>query len=323
MDENILRFILFLVGITVVLGIYFRERHKRINQRVQQIRQHDAPEMGSLDELYSARSDAQENISVEDECIDETNANELIEASESETYDAPDSEPSAANDTLDNEVLKEDGGPTSSISSDFSDETPPETVDEDRHFSFSGKKDEVLEMPSIQLDASQEKLAALDKLPEMEAEEDYLADDLPNIIIQINISARNRAFTAAEIWQCAKDVELEYGDMPVFHRYASGSQSKVVFSMVNMYEPGTLPEKASAEFETKGLALFAQFPGPEDSMAAFADMLFTAERLGAMLDAELQDESHSALSRQTIEHMREQLLKHRMQVQLARKKRQN
>jgi cell division protein ZipA len=49
-------------------------------------------------------------------------------------------------------------------------------------------------------------------------------------------------------------------------------------------------------------------------------MLFTAERLAAMLDAELQDETHSALTRQTIEHIREGILEHRRQIQLARKK---
>jgi cell division protein ZipA len=50
-------------------------------------------------------------------------------------------------------------------------------------------------------------------------------------------------------------------------------------------------------------------------------MLFTAERLAALLDGELQDESHSVLSKQTIEHMRGKILEHRRQVQLALSKR--
>jgi cell division protein ZipA len=55
-------------------------------------------------------------------------------------------------------------------------------------------------------------------------------------------------------------------------------------------------------------------------MAIFSDMLFTAERLAATLDGELQDETHSALSKQTIEHLRGKIMEHRRQVQLARSK---
>ena len=57
-----------------------------------------------------------------------------------------------------------------------------------------------------------------------------------------------------------------------------------------------------------------------DGLATLSDMLFSAERIAALLDGELQDETHSVLSKQTIEHMRSQILEHRRQVQLAQKK---
>jgi cell division protein ZipA len=71
-------------------------------------------------------------------------------------------------------------------------------------------------------------------------------------------------------------------------------------------------------FSTPGLTLFAQLPGPGDSLAIFSDMLFTAQRLAAKLDAEMQDETHSALTKQTVEHIRSQIMEHRRLVQLAR-----
>ncbi|MCU7960406.1 MAG: hypothetical protein KZQ58_10500 [gamma proteobacterium symbiont of Bathyaustriella thionipta] len=312
MDENILRFILFLIAIVVVLGIYFRERHKRINQRVQQIRNHNAPEIGSLED-------------VETPAATEVSAPAVEQEASPVDADAAENRPE---DGLAHEV-QESAEPPALQEPAMADETVAPAREasieapENKTFKLSANENEPVEIPSIQLDTATEQktTGAAEHLPEMNTDDDYLAADLPNIIMQINIAARSRPFTAAEIWQCAKDVELEYGDMPVFHRYASGSHSKVVFSMANLFEPGSLPEKANADFETKGLSLFAQFPGPEDSLATFSDMLFTAERIGAMLDAELQDDSHSALTRQTIEHMREQLIQHRMQVQLARKKR--
>ena len=49
-------------------------------------------------------------------------------------------------------------------------------------------------------------------------------------------------------------------------------------------------------------------------------MLFTAERVSAVLDGELQDETHSVLTKQTIEHIRGEIMEHRRKVQLARLK---
>jgi cell division protein ZipA len=74
-------------------------------------------------------------------------------------------------------------------------------------------------------------------------------------------------------------------------------------------------------FSTPGLAFFAQLPGHGDSLAIFSDMLFTAQRLLAILGGELQDETHSALTKQTIEHIRSQIMEHRRLVQLARSRR--
>ncbi|MES9869277.1 MAG: cell division protein ZipA C-terminal FtsZ-binding domain-containing protein [Sedimenticola sp.] len=144
---------------------------------------------------------------------------------------------------------------------------------------------------------------------------------LPTKIIQLVLKARNGGFNNADVWRAAREVELEYGEMDIFHRRAGGKNSPAVFSMASMVEPGTFPNSPDATFITPGLALFCQLPGPKDGLAVFSDMLFTAERLGSMLDATLQDETHSDLTKQSIEHMREEILEYRRQLQLARAKR--
>ncbi|OOZ36986.1 cell division protein ZipA C-terminal FtsZ-binding domain-containing protein [Solemya velesiana gill symbiont] len=143
---------------------------------------------------------------------------------------------------------------------------------------------------------------------------------LPTKIIQLILKSRNGGFDNADIWRAAREVGLEYGEMNIFHRRAGGKNSPAVFSMASMVEPGTFPENSDAEFSTPGLALFSQLPGPKDGLAVFSDMLFTAERLGSMLDATLQDETHSDLTKQAIEHMREEILEYRRKLQLARAK---
>ncbi len=113
-----------------------------------------------------------------------------------------------------------------------------------------------------------------------------------------------------------------YGDMSIYHRYdGDPARGRVLFGMASIVEPGTFPTDRLDDFTTPGVILFAQLPGHQDGMVIFSDMLFTAERLAVMLDGHLQDGTHSDLSKQTISHIREGILEHRRQVQLARSSR--
>jgi cell division protein ZipA len=147
--------------------------------------------------------------------------------------------------------------------------------------------------------------------------------DLPVKIVQINLVAKGHKFEGNDILRAAYDTGLEAGDMNIFHRYPPGKQAgeaPVVFSMASMVEPGIFPLDDMSDFSTPGLTLFARLPGPMDGLAVFADLLFTAERLASILRGELQDDTHSHLTKQTIEHLREEILEHRRQLQLRQKK---
>jgi cell division protein ZipA len=146
---------------------------------------------------------------------------------------------------------------------------------------------------------------------------------LPVMILQINIvpTAKGRGFAGADLLRALEEVEMEPGEMQIFHRHdGRGAQRPVLFSMASMVEPGTFPLQAMDGFSTPGVTLFAQLPGPKDGIAVFSDMLFTAERLATALHGELRDETHSRLTKQTVEHLRSEILEHRRRVQLAKSK---
>jgi len=146
--------------------------------------------------------------------------------------------------------------------------------------------------------------------------------ELPSKILQINLVAKGAYFTGKDILRAASETGMEPGEMQIFHRYRQGAKGRdALFSMASLVEPGIFPLEDMSGFSTPGLALFAKLPGPMDGIALFADMLFTAERLASMLDGELQDETHSALTKQTIEHIREDILEHRRHTHLLRKQR--
>jgi cell division protein ZipA len=143
--------------------------------------------------------------------------------------------------------------------------------------------------------------------------------EIPTLILQINVVARDDDFEGLDIVRAIQGEQLELGDMDIFHRHNDrGGKGPVLFSMASMVKPGIFPRESMEEFRTPGLTLFAQLPGPRDGLELFSEMHSTAEHLALELNGELQDETHSRLTKQTVEHIRSQILEHQRRVQLAK-----
>ena len=71
------------------------------------------------------------------------------------------------------------------------------------------------------------------------------------------------------------------------------------------------------EMETPGVALFMQLPGPFDGLTGFEQMLETARALARDLHAQVLDARRCELTRQTLEHIRDDLLEYRRLAHLA------
>lgn len=277
MDADILRLILIVLGVFLVLGIYFWERHRRIDPRVQAVRR-DLQEQRREPRLGDGES-----------------GDAGADAGPAE----PDAELEQALHEL-GDLVSEEQRPARS---------KPRTPATRRGPQAS------LAEPAA---SEQQDLFADDSL--VDSDHFRSADPaIPSMILQINIASRDKdGFEGPDIRRVSEGVDLKLGDMHIFHRNNSGSSGSVLFSMASMVEPGTFPPDALDGFRTPGLTLFAQLPGPKDGLAVFSDMLFSAERIAAELGGELQDETHSRLTKQTIGHIRGQILEHRRKVQLAR-----
>jgi cell division protein ZipA len=276
MDADILRLILFVSGVGLILGIYFWDRHKKINARVHAIRKA---------QLETADSPGAATERVDPRWSD---------TPQSEASGEPRVGPGAVAVPHD-KALAADLEQLGRMVHEPYLEAEPKRGQES--FSFTAEDPD-------------------------EVRDELLREGLPCLILQINVVASNGTFSGEDILRVAGDVELEHGDLNIFHRYdATGRRPRVIFSMASMLEPGVFPLDKMDTFRTPGLVLFGQLPGPKDGLVAFSDMLFTAERLAALLEGELQDETHSVLSKQTIEHIRGRILEHRRQLQLALSKR--
>lgn len=125
-------------------------------------------------------------------------------------------------------------------------------------------------------------------------------------------------FAGPDIVEATRVAGLEYGDMRIFHRYSeSGDGRQMVFSVANMVKPGDFDLDNMDGFESPGLTMFLQLPGPDDPLQAVDAMLVCAEKLKQHLNGELRDASRSVLSQQTIGHLREEIQEYARRIGIS------
>ena len=112
--------------------------------------------------------------------------------------------------------------------------------------------------------------------------------------------------------------KLEFGDMQIFHRTEMvDGEEKILFSVANIREPGIFDLSAMEDFTTEGLALFMQIPCAVEAGRAFDAMIESARILAENLDGQICDARRSALTQQTIRHMREEVINSQLQQRVA------
>jgi cell division protein ZipA len=128
-------------------------------------------------------------------------------------------------------------------------------------------------------------------------------------VFMLNVVSRDaNGFRGEDILHILLACDLRFGDMSFFHRHEQeAGRGPIQFSVANMVQPGVFDLDNMADMHTPGLVFFVTLPGPEDMMQAFDYMLETAQAVARNLDGDVLDESRSALTKQTLEHCRQQI----------------
>jgi cell division protein ZipA len=297
-DATTLRIVLFVAGLIFLGGIYLYETRRRKRESAQAKRRID-PHVDHTPPIGDENSDEDSEPAFEpDRLVDE----------------APSLGAAVGDDEI-TELLDHDE-PADTYGSFRIDDEPIPGIDEPVSASDKPTQTEVAEPPPTR--ATSPAMEQQDLFGFSAQEESPI--DVPDLIIQINVRARKEPFDGEAIAKAMQETGMVLSDLAIYQRLASDGSRKVLYNLASMVEPGVFPSRDLSGFSTPGLTLFAQLPGPGDSLMIFSDMLYTAERLAAMLVGDLQDETHSVLSKQTIEHLRERIMEHKRQIQLARRK---
>ena len=118
-----------------------------------------------------------------------------------------------------------------------------------------------------------------------------------------------------EIQRVLEQLDMQFGEMQLFHRYLVSSQKQILFSVANVIEPGTLVPDQFDLLQTPGLLLFANLPGPLNGLLLFDEILDAANQLAEQLDGVICNEQREPMTQKDIEAVRSKILNFNMSMQ--------
>ncbi len=143
-----------------------------------------------------------------------------------------------------------------------------------------------------------------------DSDEDSGSSPQEQKIITLRVVARNHStFAGDDLALSLRGIGLRHGKFGIYHRHDGNDESKIVFSVASLVEPGSFDLENLKSQKIPGISLFMVLPCPIDGAQAFDLMMVAARALSQSLKADLLDESGSTLSIQRERYMREEIIK--------------
>ena len=135
-------------------------------------------------------------------------------------------------------------------------------------------------------------------------------EEAPQKIITIRLLATARkGFPAEETIIQIRKAGLRHGQYGIFHRHPEQDESRNLYSIASLAEPGSF-NLSQMKVETyPGVSLFLLLPNPVNAVEAFDEMIETGKVLAKKLNGELVDEQGSTLSIQRERFLREEIIR--------------
>lgn len=172
----------------------------------------------------------------------------------------------------------------------------------------SGSVGKVKSFANAVKQASQRKTITTDVAPSMAEELEPYAESASyepeEKLVTLHITAKDRKFTGTELKQAFDRHGYYFGKMSIYH---CSHEKQKVFSVANMVKPGVFDLDNLEEFKTPGVTLFMRLPVSLDADVAFEFLLREATELTEELDGQLRDADRNTLTKQTIQHLHEEI----------------
>lgn len=132
-------------------------------------------------------------------------------------------------------------------------------------------------------------------------------DDTPEepaeVLILYVLLPEHKEMKGPDLLSALLTLGFKYGDMSIFHRHLdSAGSGAVLFSLANMFNPGTFDLENIEKLSTRGVSLFMTLPGPGEPLQNFNLMHNAAKKLAEEFGGQVLDGQRSVLTVQTVRH---------------------
>lgn len=121
-------------------------------------------------------------------------------------------------------------------------------------------------------------------------------------VITLGIIARTEKLSGDQINSVARACGLVFGYMDIFHYL--DEDDEIIFSLADMYEPGSFDPQNLHEHETRGLLVFMQPELLKNPSRDFDDMLEITYRMSELLGAQLSNDRREPFTERDAENYR-------------------
>ncbi|ERM60179.1 cell division protein ZipA [Vibrio cyclitrophicus] len=184
----------------------------------------------------------------------------------------------------------------------------------EQYGSFDDKSDEVIDGPLTQSERltpnepfiTTEAVVTQSAAPVEEVKQD---EELGLEVIVLNVHCAGEIpFVGTELFRSMESNGLAYGEMSIYHCFAqSSAKPKVIFSVANMMQPGTLEHDDPADFTTKGISFFMTLPCYGQADQNFNVMLSAAQKIADDMGGNVLDESRNLMTPNRLSDYRKQI----------------
>lgn len=143
-------------------------------------------------------------------------------------------------------------------------------------------------------------------LPLERSDDEPVINEEPDEVIVLHVSGD---IQGAVLLQQMTELGFKFGDFDIFHRHVdTAGNGAVLFSLANMYNPGSFNIDTIETFQTDGVALFLALPIKSNSLQAFTMMHNAAVKLAAAVGrGQVLDEHRNPLTRQAVQHIHQRI----------------
>lgn len=152
-----------------------------------------------------------------------------------------------------------------------------------------------------------EEAVVIEPAPELSASTDTDEPSMEVLVLSVHC-AGNEPFVGTRLFDSMQQNGLLYGEMNIFHRHSDLSGTgKVLFSVANIMQPGTLEHTDPAEFTTKGISFFMTLPCYGEADQNFKLMLKTAQQIADDLGGNVLDDQRNLMTPDRLSAYRKQI----------------